>query len=201
MTIDSPTCHPDHDPAAQPVTAGDIYALLARTMRYPDAGTHNPVFFDALETLVGVLGWEKELASLQSWRTSAIDHLDDLRTEHTRLFITAAAPKRTIPPYASVHFDGSGSLCGKATERTRDFYRQYGYDLANEAEPADHLSLELDFLAALAEEEHREAEELFLRTLFRPWFERFRDKCVTEVRHPFFRASIRLIDFFTKEEL
>ena len=109
--------------------------------------------------------------------------------------------RRTVPPYASVYLDGNGALFGRTTERTRDFYRQHGYDLASEAEPADHLSLELDFLAALTAEGKHEAEELFLRTLFRPWFEQFQEKCMKEARHPFFQVSIRLIDFFTKEEL
>ena len=45
-----------------------------------------------------------------------------------------------------------------------------------------------------------EAEEVFLRTLFRPWFTRFKERCMQEVRHPFYTVSIQLIDFFTKEE-
>ncbi len=201
MAVDSPALRHKNAPVTPAVTASDIYTLLARTMRYPDANTHDAVLLDALETLLTVLGWNKELDSFRSWRALTVDHLDDLRTAHTRLFITAVRPNRTLPPYASVHVDGSGTLCGKTTERTREFYRQYGYDLASETEPADHLSLELDFLAALAAEEQHEAEDLFLRTLFRPWFERFQEKSSTEVRHPFFRVSIRLIDFFTKEDL
>jgi TorA maturation chaperone TorD len=96
--------------------------------------------------------------------------------------------------------DGDGTLYGKTTERTRDFYREHGYDLARENEPADHIALELDFLAALADETKQEEEDLFLRTLFRPWFERFQEHYMKEARHPFYTVSIRLIDFFTKEE-
>ena len=109
-------------------------------------------------------------------------------------------PHVTVPPYASVYLDGSGTLQGPTTERTRDFYRAHGYDLASETEPADHLALELDFLAALTGEGQVEAEEVFLRTLFRPWFTRFKERCMQEVRHPFYTVSIQLIDFFTKEE-
>ena len=200
MAADSTTIEQDDTSAAQSAAVSAVYSLLALTMRYPDAAFSATDIFNALETLLTELAWTDDLKAFRAWRRQPIDHLDDLRTEHTRLFINAV-PRRTVPPYASVYLDGNGALCGRTTERTRDFYRQHGYDLASETEPADHLSLELDFLAALTAEGKHEAEELFLRTLFRPWFEPFLEKSMKEARHPFFQVSIRLIDFFTKEEL
>lgn len=192
---------PDQEdaPATEAATLSTLYSFLALTMRYPDPAFCNNHFFDTLESLLASLDWQEELAALRQWRLQTLDHLDDLRTEYTRLFITAP-PGKTIPPYASVYLDGDGSLHGRTTERTRDFYRERGYDLADSTEPADHISFELDFLAALAGEARHDDEELFLRTLFRPWFERFQEKSIQEARHPFFKVSIQLIDFFTKEE-
>jgi TorA maturation chaperone TorD len=185
--------------AAEAGTLSAIYSFLALTMRYPDPAFCNDLFLDTLESLLASLDWQPELAELRQWRAQPLDHLDDLRTEYTRLFINAV-PRTIVPPYASVYLDGDGSLYGRTTEKTRDFYRERGYDLAEETEPADHISFELDFLAALAGEAKSEDEELFLQTLFRPWFERFQERSMKEARHPFFKVSIQLIDFFTKEE-
>jgi len=180
-------------------TLSALYSFLALTMRYPDPAFCNDQFLDAMDFLLESLDWQAERAEFRVWREQTDDVVDNLRTEYTRLFITAP-PRTTIPPYASVYVDGDGTLFGRTTERTRDFYRERGYDLANDSEPADHISFELDFLAALAAEARFEDEDLFLRTLFRPWFERFQEKSMTEARHPFYKVSIQLIDFFTKEE-
>ena len=199
MTDAPTTLDQDDAPTSEEATLSAIYSLLALTMRYPDSACTNDQLFDTLEALLTSLDRPAELAALSDWRHRSTDPLDDLRTEYTRLFINAV-PHVTVPPYASVYLDGSGILQGPTTERTRDFYREHGYDLASETEPADHLALELDFLAALTGEGQVEAEEVFLRTLFRPWFTRFKERCMQEVRHPFYTVSIQLIDFFTKEE-
>ena len=199
MTDAPTTLDQDDAPTSEEATLSAIYSLLALTMRYPDSACTNDQLFDTLEALLTSLDWPAELTAFRDWRHRSTDPLDDLRTEYTRLFINAV-PHVTVPPYASVYLDGSGILQGPTTERTRDFYREHGYDLASETEPADHLALELDFLAALTGEGQVEAEDVFLRTLFRPWFTRFKERCMQEVRHPFYTVSIQLIDFFTKEE-
>ena len=199
MTDAPTTLDQDDAPTSEEATLSAIYSLLALTMRYPDGASTNDQLFDTLEALLTSLDRSDELTAFRDWRRRSSDPLDELRIEYTRLFINAV-PHVTVPPYASVYLDGSGTLQGPTTERTRDFYRAHGYDLASETEPADHLALELDFLAALTGEGQVEAEEVFLRTLFRPWFTRFKERCMQEVRHPFYTVSIQLIDFFTKEE-
>ena len=199
MTDAPTTLDQDDAPTSEDATLSAIYSLLALTMRYPDSACTNDQLFDTLEALLTSLDRSDELTAFRDWRRRSSDPLDELRIEYTRLFINAV-PHVTVPPYASVYLDGSGILQGPTTERTRDFYREHGYDLASETEPADHLALELDFLAALTGEGQVEAEEVFLRTLFRPWFTRFKERCMQEVRHPFYTVSIQLIDFFTKEE-
>ncbi len=199
MPVQSTTIDQEDASVTEAATLSTIYSFLALTMRYPDPTFCNSHFFDTLESLLASLDWQDELTAIRQWRTQSIDLIDDLRTEYTRLFINAS-PRTTVPPYASIYLDGDGSLNGRTTEKTRDFYRERGYDLVSDTEPADHISFELDFLAALAGEAKHEDEELFLQTLFRPWFELFQEKSIKEARHPFFKVSIQLIDFFTKEE-
>ena len=199
MTAAPTTLDQGNAPAGEDATLSAIYSLLALTMRYPEAASCNDQLFDTLESLLASLEWSGELAALQDCRRRSADPLDALRTEYTHHF-TNAVPHATVPPYASVYLDGSGMLQAPTTERTRASYRAHGDDPASETEPADHLALELDFLAALTGEGQVEAEEVFLRTLFRPWFTRFKERCTQEVRHPFYMVSIQLIDFFTKEE-
>ncbi len=199
MPAHSPTLDQEDASAAHAATLSSLYSFLALTMRYPEPAFCNDQLFDTTESLLESLDWGDELTEFRQWRAHTPNHLDNLRTAYTGLFITAA-PRATIPPYASVYLDGDGTLHGRTTERTRDFYRERGYDLADETEPADHIRFELDFLAALAGEAKFEDEELFLQTLFRPWFERFLEKSMKEARHPFYKVSIQLIDFFTKEQ-
>jgi len=199
MPTHSPSLDQEDISATQAGTLSSLYSFLALTMRYPDPAFCNDSLFYALESLLASLDWQRELAEIRAWRAQTPDPLDELRTEYTRLFITAS-PRTTIPPYASVYLDGDGTLHGRTTERTRDFYRERGFDLADDSEPADHIRFELDFLAALAAEARFDDEDLFLQTLFRPWFVRFQEKYLQEARHPFYNVSIQLIDFFTKEE-
>lgn len=187
------------DTATEAATLSSLYSFLALTMRYPEPVFCNAAFFEAMTALLESLDGQTELKLVRGWLDQTPDPLDDLRTAYTDLFITST-PRMTIPPYASVHMDGDGSLQGRTTERIRDFYRERGFDVADETEPADHIRFQLEFLAALAGEARFDDEDLFLQTLFRPWFERFQEKFMQEARHPFYTVSIQLIDFFTKEE-
>ena len=177
----------------------EIYGFLALTMRYPNASFLDGQFLDAYEALLQSLDWKEAYADIHEWRAQTSDILNDLQIEYTRLFINAN-PGTTIPPYASVYMDGDRSIQGKTTEKTKDFYRSCGYEVTSSTEPPDHIQHELEFLAALAGENRLEEETLFLRSLFRPWFIRFSKNSIHEARHPFYRVSIQLIDFFTKEE-
>ena len=199
MSADSTELDQEDISAAEAQTLSSIYSFLALTIRYPDATFCNAQLLDTIESLLESLHWQADLTEFRQWRQQTPAYLDDLRTEYTRLFITSI-PGTTFPLYASVYLDGARTLNGRTTERTRNFYREHGYDLVDETEPADHLSLELDFLAALAGEAKHDDADRFLRTLFRPWFERFQEKSLKEARHPYFKVSLQLIDFFTKEE-
>lgn len=184
---------------ADTLQAADIYTLLAQLMRYPEEADTLALLLDAQQQLAAALAWHEDARALEAWRARCPDICGDLRLEYTRLFITAAR-RSTVPPYASVYLDAEGLLQGRSTERIHDFYRACGYELAALHEPADHIVLQLDFLAALAREHRDGEEEAFLRTWFRPWFVPFMEKCLQQTAHPVYRVALTLIDFFTKEE-
>jgi TorA maturation chaperone TorD len=176
----------------------ELYLFLSLTMRYPEADFFSSEFLDSYDQLLTGLEMEEEQKALRTCRRDDENLLQTLRVEYTRLFINAV-PHVIAPPFASVYSDGDHDLYGKITEQTRDFYRENGYDIADTSEPADHIYFELEFLAALVRDGKFDQEEQFLKTLFRPWFSKFRDRLQTETIHPYYRVSIRLIDFFTRE--
>jgi len=185
--------------ANTPAEVAGYYRFLSRSMTFPDAAWFNDGYWAALCALLNAVGWQEEAWELQD-RAAAGPLPEPLRIEYTRLFINAV-PNVIAPPYGSVYLSDDGMLYGPSAVLTKQFYREQGFDLAGEADIPDHLALELEFLALLAEEGRKEAEELFLRLHFLPWFPLFQARVLSEVRHPFYRVMVNLIDFFTREEL
>ena len=70
--------------------------------------------------------------------------LEDAQAEYTRLFISAY-PAVLCPPYESYYREGL--LYGNSSVESAEWYRRRGLDFTFEGEPADHLSVELEFLA------------------------------------------------------
>ncbi|MEN8142527.1 MAG: molecular chaperone TorD family protein [Thermodesulfobacteriota bacterium] len=179
----------------------DIFRFLALSLRYPAAELFDEDYFAALRSLLEGVGWHEDISELDDLIAGDSDIIETLQVEYTRLFINAA-PHVIAPPYGSVYMKGEGTIMNRSTERVRDFYRQHGFDLAAGNEIADHITYELDFLSLLAESENREGEEeLFLGKFFRPWFGKFHNQVIEGADHHFYRVVVRLIDFFTKEEV
>lgn len=183
--------------AKEHITLSEIYRFLAQSMRYPDSDWLNDQYWAVLTTLLEELEWQKAIDNLSNARTEASDFLEDLQVEHTRLFINAL-PSVLAPPYASVYIGTDGSLYGPFAEKTKAFYRQKGYSLAQDDLP-DHIVYELEFLAILSEEDQEACEE-FLKTLFLPWFPQFCERVLSEAQHTFYPVMVQLIDFFTRQE-
>ena len=177
----------------------DVYGFLALTMRYPDTSFLTEDFLDVFENLLASLDMVSEQEKIRACRQQAGNLVDTLQVEYTRLFINGV-PHIIAPPYGSFYLDGDHTLQGKSTRRARDFYRQYGYDITDTSEPADHIRFELEFLAALTRDNELEAEEQFLKTIFRPWFTSFYKRILDDIGHPYYLVSTKLIDVFTKEE-
>lgn len=186
------------DTCAEKIDLSQMYRFLAQSMRYPDSSWLNSSYLDVLSTLLQELGWEKDLQEIRGVSDCIPELIDELQIEHTRLFINAI-PHVVAPPYASVYMDNAGQLYGKLAEKTKDYYRQWGFELTRSENPPDHIVHELEFLA-LVHKENQEGEETFLIKFFRPWFSVFSDRVVESANQPFYKIIIRLIDFFTREE-
>ena len=85
--------------------------------------------------------------SLESERTRDIavgeNGLKVLQGEYVRLFINAL-PEVPCPPYGSVYLEGV--LMGQSTVKLRNLYLSHGFQTD---EMADHIAVELEFLAFL----------------------------------------------------
>ena len=176
----------------------DIYRFLAQAMRYPDQNRMNGTFFKVLINFLDELGWENDSQELRSAIHDRERFVEALQVENTRLFINAV-PHVVAPPYASLYMEKQGQFYGNIAEKTKDFYREMGYEPALQDDLPDSLITELEFLALL-EKEDNDLADSFLNKYFRLWFPRFRDRVLTNTINPYYKTIVRLIDFFTMEE-
>ncbi len=79
-------------------------------------------------------GWDGEIGQ---------NDLQVLQNSYVSLFINAL-PEVPCPPYGSVYLEGA--LMGGSTIRVRNLYLEYGFQTE---EMADHIAVELEFLAFL----------------------------------------------------
>ncbi len=177
----------------------DIFYFLSLLMHYPEPSFFDEKFIDSLEQILVNLDVPEQQLSITNWRQNQEDPLTDCQLEYTRLFINAI-PNMVAPPYGSYYLDGDMALHGKSTEKTRIFYREHGFDLINESEPADSLQFGLEFLSCLFREKQFATAETFLATLFLPWFEKFYRQASQGTKHPLYITTFDLIYFFTREE-
>ena len=176
----------------------NFYLFLSQLMCFPEEHLLTDAFFDVYEYWLKEFEMEEEYKLLVACQKED-GLLETLQIEYTRLFINAV-PHIIAAPYASVYEKSSQELQGKLTEKTRLFYREQGFDIVNTTEPADHIRFELEFLAALAKSNKTEAEEQFLRQLFRPWFSQFKARVVEGANHPYYSIAVKLIDLFTRKD-
>lgn len=126
-------------------------------------------------------------------------HLDDLRREYTRLLLGPGPDQ--IPPYESVYRDRDakeeelGSVRGASTEAVLKWYRSYGVTTAaEEPELPDHIAIELEFAAYLADDGDVEACEQFLDEHLRQWAGEFLSAIREQTRSPFYDSLAAATD-------
>ncbi len=140
--------------------------------------------------------------------------LEDLAVEYTRLFL---GPGPHVQPYAAVYLDGEGaSLCGPAAVWLRDFMERAGFALAPEhRDLPDHVSVELEFMARMAEREARAIErsdhetaaecrhiqKAFLDHHLGRWLPEFCGHAAEHAELTFYREMARLAGHFVESEL
>ncbi len=177
----------------------DIYKLLSLAVRYPEKDWFTSGFITNFLSVLREAGSGTEADELAELTNYDPATLEDLQVEYTRLFINAV-PGTIAPPFGSIYLHNDRSLYGPSTVKVKNFYRQHGFELKNQATIPDELSLELEFLGLLVSQEKFDDEEEFLALYFRPWFKKFSNVVINETTQPFYRAVVRLIVFFTTKE-
>jgi TorA maturation chaperone TorD len=151
----------------------DELRMLSRLFAYPE---EIPAAADVAQ--IGA-GWGEDRGN---------GTLQALQAEYVRLFINAL-PEVPCPPYGSVYLEGT--LMGESTVRLRNLYARYGCETD---EMADHLAVELEFLALLAtmkaagpvQEDYR-----FVLEHLHSWTPSFLTRVDENDRHGFYRAVSR----------
>jgi len=103
--------------------------LFSYPEKWPDNGDLNKI------TSATEKKWEKTLEE---------NRLQVLQNNYVNLFINAL-PELPCPPYGSFYFEGV--LMGESTVRLKNLYHEYGFQTD---EMADHIAVELEFLAMLS---------------------------------------------------
>ena len=192
----------------------NIYGLLALVYRQevtPDllSQIKGPRFLGVFSDL-GVEGME---AFLQSSEEKLIE---DLAVEYARLFL---GPGTHISPHESVHHqreDGDwGTLWGAATVDVKKFIEATGleYEPDYKGMP-DHISVEFEFMAALAQREaqawaeddkkgarrYLDVQQTFIKDHLVQWIPDFCEKVSQQAELPFYRAVAELTQSFIEFE-
>lgn len=95
------------------------------------------------------LSRHEALSELESVKLLGSVDMEELQTEYTRLFVNSY-PTLLCPPYES--FYREGVVYGNASREVEESYRRQGLTYVYQGEPPDHISVELDFLAATRDE-------------------------------------------------
>jgi putative dimethyl sulfoxide reductase chaperone len=140
--------------AAEP----EVYEILAQALLYPDAA-----FAAKMQARVQALSvappWAHEMIDVLSGAA-----LEDLQTEHVRLFVNAYGGAPCLP-YESVYAERQ--VLGEVAQEVAALYAQWGVEETGEM--PDHAAVELAFAAQLARLrqvlEDREDRELARLTL------------------------------------
>ncbi len=138
-------------PDSKPGSA-DLYLSFACLFQRPDPDYAN--HFEEALTL-----WEQEIPSagelvndlrkLCQEYPPGEDRLNFFWEHYIPLFETGRVE---APPYASVYLDGEGLVMGRETLAVQAFYQTAGYTISDlKQELPDHLAVELEFAAVLAQ--------------------------------------------------
>lgn len=124
-----------------------LYGLLALLFRRPlDATTLHAMQSDELAAALTECGIQID----ELLATDNLDLLELLAVDFTQLF---HGPRQHLPPYESVQTGhGDSELYGAVTEQVRRVFEAHGFEPGSNELP-DHLSVELQFMAALAQAE------------------------------------------------
>ena len=137
---------------------------------------------------------------------------EELTAEYASLFVGPFELK--APPYASVYLENNRRVMGDSTMETLQLYREVGMK-ADVKEPADHISIELEFLyhlisselAADLQEEPQEVDFLqahqkkFLRQYLGKWVHPFCESIKKGTEPGFYHSLADCLNAFVSCEL
>ncbi len=131
----------------------------------------------------------------------------DLATDYARLFLGAGGRGTTVQPYESVYTSQQGTLFQKATGEMEALLREYGLAASGTKEPADHVAVELEFLAQLTADlaqgavpEAAALRDRLLREHLLVWVPGFCDACIERDRQGFYAGTARLVQGLLRAE-
>ncbi len=126
---------------------------------------------------------------------------EDLSVAYAKLFIGPFEVK--APPYGSVYLDEGRRVMGDTTMEVMDLYRREGLSIDHEIkEPADHISVELEFMYYLiqkevsalkrteaeAAERYKEKQEVFFKRFLKRWIAPFSEKIKEGTDNEFYQS-------------
>ena len=133
----------------------DLLKLFSLIFSYPNEETIKESI--EIASKLGLKELKEELENID---------LNKLQIEYTRLFVNTF-PKIPCPPYESYYVEGQ--VYGNSSISAKKYYAKHGLVFDYASEPADHVSVELEFLALTCDKQ-------FIKR-FNKWFPIFA-KCV-----------------------
>lgn len=160
-----------------------------------------PIISDNLEELIKF--WSEEIpappevfAGLREFCAAfpgGEARLNSLWEDYIPLFETGEVE---APPYASVYLSGEGLVMGAEARAVQDFYAAAGYGINTKSkELPDHLGVELEFLAQLAQEGAMENMADFRQTHLLPFLKAILPRII-KARRPVFSQAAELLDIW-----
>lgn len=127
--------------------AGDCFRLMAACFYEPD----KPLFLEQavcsnLAMLLEEISTQAAEAAGEMSRTLNRLEQEQMLVDYAALFIGPS--ELPAPPYGSVYLEKGRALMGATTLQVQKFYEDVGLQV-EEKEPADHIAIELEFMAFL----------------------------------------------------
>ncbi|PWC35232.1 molecular chaperone TorD family protein [Azospirillum sp. TSO22-1] len=179
---------------------GEVYRWLAGVFaREPTAGTlatyRSP---EARGILLDLAGMEPLREGAAGFLTLLNDDTDlealafELAGTYARLFLGAGGPA-AVSPYESVHTSPQHRLFQQATTDMERLLAEHGLSVAGAPEPADHIAVELEFLALLAASGAAALERRLLDEHLLRWAPAFCAACIERDPGGYYAAAARVL--------
>lgn len=192
----------------QHTNAADCFRLLAACFCEPE----KELFIEqqVCENLATLLeNFSSEAADHARKMSSSLAGLEEtvLAVDYSALFLGPF--ELQAPPYGSVYLEKKREVMGKTTMEALRLYQQAGLQV-EEKEPADHIAIELEFMAFIHGREasalqsgaieegsrNKDLRQEFFTGYLRPWIADFRTAIRRGSENPFYVSLADCLDCF-----